>query len=182
MLSRHTPLIVAAAVALGCSETAVAPTAQSGGPMMRASAGRQVVHRVTVGGPDICTGTDGKPGCDANFSLVAIQYADGSVKGEWSDRFSQINGGGGIHVVVNCLSVVGNEAWVSGVGPAHEFGNLWVTRVRDNGKSAKDPADQLSFSDRVGRPSQTLGPIQVCTAQQDNQLFDAPQGQAVVVQ
>ncbi len=183
MLRKHIPLIVAAAFALGCSETAVAPTAQSGGPTLQASASRKVDHRATVGGPDICTGTGGQPGCDANFSLVAIQYADGSVRGEWTDRFSQVNGGGGVHVVVNCLSVVGTEAWVSGVGPAHNFGNLWVTRVRDNGKSAKDPTDQISFSDQVGRFSPRLGTtIQDCNGRQDNQLFDAPQGQAVVVQ
>jgi hypothetical protein len=50
---------------------------------------------------------------DANFSLVAIQYGDGHASGQWTDQFGQ--GQGGIHVEVNCVFVVGNQAWISGI-------------------------------------------------------------------
>jgi hypothetical protein len=180
MFSHRVPIVLATVVAFGCSEGAVAPTAESDGPTLQAGVGR-VVHRATVGGPDICSGTGGAPGCDANFSLVALQYSDGSVSGQWHDQFSQPFGG--IHVTVNCLVVVGNDAWVSGVGPEHEFGNEWVARVRDNGKSANDPVDQLSFTLPVGLFSGRLGEVlEDCNGTQDIRLFDAPQGQTVVVQ
>ena len=47
-----------------------------------------VVHHVTAGGPDACVffGFE-HPGCDGNFSLVAHEYADGSVSGQYTDRF-----------------------------------------------------------------------------------------------
>ncbi|MBI4502881.1 MAG: hypothetical protein HY700_17175 [Gemmatimonadetes bacterium] len=174
MFTSRNLIIPLTLAAFGCSERAAAPTAA---PMLQASVG-SVFHRVTAGGPDICAGTGGAPGCDANFSLVALQ-GTGGVTGQWTDRFSQENGGGGIHVTINCISVNGNQAWVSGVGPTHAFGNEWVTRVVDNGTSAHDPADQLSFSIRVGvRPSGFE--VFDCNAQQDLPLFDAPQGQVVV--
>ncbi|MGI0015247.1 MAG: hypothetical protein ACREBU_17670, partial [Nitrososphaera sp.] len=60
-----------------------------------------VVHHVSVGSPDACEAFGLPPGCDANFSLVANMYADGSVSGEWQDTFAGGGGGvGGIHVAV----------------------------------------------------------------------------------
>ena len=53
------------------------------------ASGPSVVHRVTAGGPDSCTGHDDKPGCDGNLSLVATQYADGTASGQYTDRFSR---------------------------------------------------------------------------------------------
>ncbi len=142
-----------------------------------ASASR-VVHRVTVGGPDLCEALLLKPGCDANFSLVALERADGSVKGQYHDQFS-FGGleGYGIHVAVDCLNVVGNQAWVSGVitharFPGDIVGLDVVTRVEDNGRSANDPADRISFS---------LFPATVdCTAAPDLPLYSVPQGQVRV--
>lgn len=50
----------------------LAPAALARGP---------VVHHVNAGGPDACIFFGfAHPGCDANFSLVANAYADGSVK------------------------------------------------------------------------------------------------------
>jgi hypothetical protein len=181
MRFKHLPIFLAAAIASGCSDGAVAPTAETDGLAIQASVGG-VIHRATVGGPDICSGTGGSPGCDANFSLVALQFSDGSVSGQWHDQFSQANGGGGIHVTINCLAVVGNEAWVSGVGPEHPWGNEWVTRVRDNGVTANDPADQIGLTVPVGQPNPRLsgGIRQNCSATQDLRTFDAPEGQVVV--
>lgn len=174
----HTPIILAAAVAVGCAEGAVAPNT-SDSPTLQAGVG-SVAHRVTVGGPDVCTGLGLPTGCDANFSLVALQFSDGSVSGQWHDVTPPSRS---VHVTVNCLVVAGNEAWVSGVGPEHDFGNEWVARVRDNGRSANDPADQISLTRPVGIFSGVLGEVvEDCNGMQAFPLFDAPQGQTVVVQ
>jgi hypothetical protein len=146
-----------------------------------AAAGGPITHRVSVGGPDFCAEWGTSPGCDKNFSLVAIQYADGSVSGQWTDQWG--GGTGGFHAEINCLSIEGNDAWVSGVitkgvlrnpdtGEKLDVAGWTVsTRVRDNGTSANDPADQISLSFPYG----------ICTEQPEYPLFQAPQGQSVVV-
>jgi hypothetical protein len=152
MFSTRIPIIIAAAVVLGCSESAVAPIAQSDFPTLQASVGSQVVHRATAGGPDLCAAFGAKPGCDANYSLHALERADGSVTGQYHDQFAQFPGfgGNGFHAAVNCLNVIGNQAWVSGVVTQSRIPGLVgldvVTTVVDNGRSANDPADQISFS------------------------------------
>jgi hypothetical protein len=136
-----------------------------------------VVHNVTVGTPDACVALGFEhPGCDANFSLVANQYADGEVSGQYTDRFAN---GDGFHAVVDCLVVVGNDAWISGVITHGRIGDIdlagleVLTRVRDNGTSRNDPADQISFSFiDTDLPD--------CTEQTDLQLLDAPEGQVKV--
>jgi hypothetical protein len=136
-----------------------------------------LVHHVTAGGPDACIALGFEhPGCDANFSLVANQYADGSVSGQYTDRFAN---GDGFHAVVDCLVVIGNDAWISGVITQGSFdgfdlaGLEVLTRVRDNGTSQNDPADQisLSFIDTE---------LPDCTEQPDLPLQDAPEGQVIV--
>jgi hypothetical protein len=56
----------------------------------------------------------------------------------------------GIHVAVNCLNVIGNQAWVSGVITQSRNPGLVgldaLAEVIDNASSANDPADQISFS------------------------------------
>jgi hypothetical protein len=105
-----------------------------------------VIHKVSVGGAD----QDAVDHTDANFSITAVQHADGTVTGQWSDQFGQ--GQGGIHAQVNCLAVEGNTAWISGiitsgtVNGVDVTGFPVITEVQDNGKSANDPPDQISFS------------------------------------
>jgi hypothetical protein len=114
------------------------------------------------------------PGTDANFSLIAIQYADGTVSGEWSDQFG--HGDGGLHVAVDCLEVVGNQAWISGViTHSPDPGLVGVpaaTRVVDNGTSANDPPDEISFT-RIGAPFD-------CHAQRQMLLFPLSGGEVKV--
>jgi hypothetical protein len=136
-----------------------------------------VQHHVSVGSPDACIAFGFEhPGCDGNFSLVANQYADGSVSGQYSDRFAN---GNGFHADVDCLVVSGNDAWISGVITQGRFDGIdlagleVLTRVRDNGTSANDPPDQISFSfiDTV---------LPDCTEQPDLPLLDTPQGQVTI--
>jgi hypothetical protein len=142
-----------------------------------------VVHRVSVGSPDACLALVGAthPGCDGNFSFTAIEYADGSVSGQYTDRFAN---GDGFHAVIDCLVVDGNRAWVSGVitsgrvtdpdtGEVFDLAGLDVfTSVQDNGTSANDPVDQISFS--------FIGEEIPCTEQENVDLLDAPEGQVTV--
>ncbi len=114
-----------------------------------ASAGG-VAHHVSLGGADICEAMGLPTGCDANFSLVAVEKADGSVRGQWQDTFA--GGLEGIHVAVDCVNVVGNGAVIGGVithgfaGGVDVSGQRALTAVFDNGTSANDPPDQISFS------------------------------------
>ncbi len=141
------PLILVAA----CTEQAVSPVAQPDAPV--ALVGQSpIVHRVSVGGPDICTSLGAGPGCDGNFSLLAIQYANGRVTGQLIDQYGSA---GGLHAVVDCLKVqeipervpVALEAWVGGVvtRPTHQAGHRVIAWMRDNGTSTNDPRpDALS--------------------------------------
>lgn len=141
MFRTRVPIVLAAGFAFGCSEPTATNATQPVGSLLRASAsGGPVVHHVTIGGPDVCTGFGAQPGCDANFSLVASQYADGSVSGQWVDRFSQNFGGGGITVRVTCVAVEGSVAWVGGVitRPESNAGTPAILRARDRGNSATD--------------------------------------------
>jgi hypothetical protein len=162
-------------VSLGCEASAptTPPSSLSArdGPLV-ASNGNGVVHRATVGGHD----ADPFGNTDANFSLVAIEHGDGRMTGEWTDQFGQ--GEGGIHVDVNCLHVVGNNAWVSGIVRHGSFqgvdftGQPAITRVADFGKSRHDPPDAISFS-FIGNPTP-------CTAAPNLPLLPMTDGQVRV--
>ena len=135
-----------------------------------------VVHHVNAGGPDACEaiGFD-HPGCNGNFSVSARVYADGSVSGQYVDRFTR---GDGFHAEIDCVSVVGDDAWVSGVITQGTLNGLDLTglpvatRVRDNGTSANDPPDQIGFS--------IIGDARPCTLHINYQLLAAPDGQVSV--
>ena len=112
-----------------------------------------VVHSVHVGGPDICSGTGGKPGCDMNFSLTANEFSDGDVNGRWTDIVNLGPGTAPFNLVIaiDCLHVVDNQAWMSGVIVGPDFtGARAATSVVDIGVSAKDAPDQSSFTIGVG--------------------------------
>ncbi len=114
-----------------------------------ASAGG-VAHHVSLGGADVCEALGLPTGCDANFSLVAVEKPDGSVRGQWQDTFA--GGLEGLHVAVDCVNVVGNGAVIGGVithgfaGGVDVSGQRALTAVVDNGTSVNDPPDQISFS------------------------------------
>jgi hypothetical protein len=139
------------------------------------ASGPAVAHHVSAGGPDACTGNGARPGCDGNFSLVATQYADGSASGQYIDRFAH---GGGIKGVIDCVRVIGNEAWISGWITSGRFGDNdlaglpFTTLVQDNGTSATQPPDRISTSH--------TGDETPCTEMVPWPLFDAAQGQVVV--
>jgi hypothetical protein len=102
-----------------------------------------ILHRVSVGGPDVCEALGARPGCDANASLIAIQFYDGTIIGEAVDQWG--HGDGGTHAVVDCLAVSDNMAWISGVFTNEgNQGADFAIQVVDNGTSANDPPHRIS--------------------------------------
>jgi hypothetical protein len=140
-----------------------------------AALGSAVIHQVSVGGADVLP----PPGTDASFSLSATQDADGTVRGQWEDTvFGRSVPAIALHVEIDCLVVVGSDAWVSGIiaRPAALAGLRANVRVRDNGTSANDPADQISLS--FFPPA--IDPGVTCQDQPDLPLLDMINGQAKV--
>jgi hypothetical protein len=135
--------------------------------------GSPIVHKVSAGGPDICTAIGGKPGCNGNYSLQAKQRANGKVTGQYTDQFG--HGNGGFHATIDCLYVSGNTAWISGIVKSGTFnkGGRILTEVRDLGKSAKDPPDQISYSYAVAMNFD-------CRTHPALAMFNTPQGQVKV--
>jgi len=154
-ISVTSALLLTGAVVASCSDRP-APL-DNDRPDARFAVG-PVVHHASAGGGDACS----QGGCDANFSLVANQHADGSVSGQWQDTWY---GGTPIHVTLDCLYVTGNEAWVSGVvtGPVYP-GFPVIARVVDNGTSANDTRDQISWL--------LLDSYGGCTAAPDLPIYD----------
>lgn len=134
-------LVSLGVLSVGCgTPDPTAPTANkvTGTPQFASSS--RVVNRASVGSHDFTP-----PGVDANFSLIALLRADGTASGQYNDQFG--HGNGGIHADVDCLRVVGNKAFVGGLITKGPFeGQRVVTEVEDNGTSANDPPDQISFS------------------------------------
>ena len=109
-----------------------------------------IVHRVSVGGADACEALGQPNGCDGNFSMAANEWADGSVKGQWQDTFA--GGGEGVHIAIDCLNVIDNGVVVGGEVTHGNYsgedatGRRAMTAVVDNGTSAKDPLDSISYT------------------------------------
>jgi len=165
----------AAVLVVACNEpSSPAASAAPDGLSASSVASNGVLNRVSVGGSD----QDVTLNTDANFSLVAIRYGDGSVAGQWSDQFGQ--GQGGVQVDINCLVVAGNQAWIggiirsgsTGVGGVDLSGLAALTRVVDNGTSANDAPDAISFT--------FIGLAVQCTARPNLPLFSMTGGQVTV--
>lgn len=136
-----------------------------------------VLHRVTAGGQDGCEAFGQDLGCDGNWSLVAMEFDDGSVTGQLEDRLNGLNG---YHGTVNCLFVSGNQAWIGGVITSEfENGDEFLVTVVDHGNSANDPPDEISFTvtgDPIGFDCVTV----VGIFRALNFIFEVPQGQVKV--
>lgn len=142
-----------------CSQES-APTSPDGfdegtSPSTLSKGGRGVVHHVSAGTNDLDPEIYGSK--DASFSLVANEKYDGSVSGNWVDVVKSENGNEfSVHVSINSMKVVDNYAILTGVvkkgnrGGEDVTGRTALTMVRDNGTSANDPADEISFSIVLG--------------------------------
>ncbi len=91
-----------------------------------------------------------------NFTFHAVQHPDGSVRGSYQIRRTDL--GTAFTVDVTCLSVVGNQAWIAGRiassdQPGVVVGTISYFYAIDNGEGADAPADIVSLArinDREG--------------------------------
>jgi hypothetical protein len=173
-MKRTSPWLIALSVfSVGCgAPDATAPTDNTRLVPPEFASGSRIVHRASVGSHDFTP-----PGVDANFSLIALLRADGTASGQYNDQFG--HGNGGVHVEVDCLAVMGNRAWIGGVAKGDENfeGQRVITEVVDNGKSANDPPDEISFS--VVNPAQ-FGVSEDCRTMPVLPLFPLQDGQVRV--
>lgn len=144
-------------LALACSESPVAPDGSDAPQFVVGDHG--VIQHLTVGSNDLCPALGLAPGCDANFSLVANRWADGTVRGQWQDGFGKGSNGeqlGGVHVSIDCLEIIElpigiytfTVAWVSGIvtkssSPSFSVGEGVITLAVDRGTSANDLFEDL---------------------------------------
>ena len=146
-----------------------------------------IVNFVRAGGSDIedpdIPGSG--PGFDKNYSLLAFKYADGTGSGKLVDRYSG-GGGLGLKADIDCVHVIGNTAWVSGIvtqgqvtdldGNPFDVSGFYVrTRVQDNGDN-NDPAnpDKVAFTQiRSSAPF-------TCANMFTSIFWDMPGGQVTV--
>ena len=153
------------------------------GVMVVGSAGKEnarnsrVLQSVHVGGPDICEEFGLTPGCDANYSGSAVLRADGRVNGQFIDTWP--GGGLGVHWTVDCMYLAGNDVWLSGVvkrGLTPRGTDLAgfpvIVRHRDNGTSANDQNDEVSYQ-QIGNPTP-------CYMAPDLNLFEYVHGQVKI--
>ena len=84
------------------------------------------------------------------FSFNAKLYADGTVKGQWQRVNHRENASESkSHGAVTCLTVDGNQAWLSGIATSGLFseepnnGVFWT--VIDNGQGNSSAVDQMSL-------------------------------------
>ena len=149
----------------------------------------RIVNLVSAGGPDVADPDlpfETGPGVDKNFSLVAIKYGDGTVRGELVDRWGSglLPGTTMLRANIDCLYVEGNTAWVSGVitqglyidetGSVDFTGAYIRTLVQDNGTN-NDPTNP----DRIGFSVMRRTAPWICSEKR-GALFDMPAGQVNV--
>ena len=104
-----------------------------------ASAG-PAVHKASGGG------TVDWPGGRVTYGFNAQVDAAGAAKGEAEFQFRDV--GVKLHVEIDCLTVAGNDAWLSGTirtsDDASLVGQEILWRVEDNGEGPAAPSDRTS--------------------------------------
>jgi len=173
-------LYLVSVLVVSCSEQPTPTEGPAlGGPQFAARG--SIVHRASLGSADACEAYGEPTGCNADFSLTAIEYADGTVTGQWSDPTGRDGHEPG-HVAVDCLIVTGNQAVIGGVVTQSAdpvwIGRRAITKVVDNGTSARDPPDQIGYTILILPGS----PKQDCEDWADSwfRLFQLNNGQVVV--
>jgi hypothetical protein len=161
----------------------------TGGGAAVGAAQSRIVNVVHAGGPDV-QDTDwpgSGPGFDKDYSLIAFKYADGTASGQLNDRWADgvLPGTTALHADINCVHVVGNIAWVSGVITQGTYidpdvtidltGWYVRTRVQDNGRN-NDPDDP----DRIAISQVRSSAPFVCSNMFMSPFLDMPRGQVTV--
>lgn len=123
----------------GCQESTSDPTSVSSNqsPLLKSS------------GPS-ASGQGRISGTDRTFAFNAVTHPDGRVSGQGQLTYTHNGNDVKIHFTINCISVSGNEAIVSGTitnskaFPEYVGGPCWF-KVKDNGEGANAPPDEMTF-------------------------------------
>lgn len=95
------------------------------------------------------------------------KYADGTVDG-WYHMLARGPGGAHVRVRIDCLHVVGNQAWATGTVVAAEgegnIGRPYALRVIDHGEGGNDVPDEVGVVrfveyDCTAEPELSLRPV-----------------------
>lgn len=112
------------------------------------------------------------------FSFTARRHANGVVDGQWQRVRRRDGNASGLtsHGVITCFVIEGDEAWLGGYATHGAYSeppyNYVAWRVRDAGRGARAPADQVSLQS-VGRS----GSAGYCANTPENvELFDIEAG------
>jgi hypothetical protein len=83
---------------------------------------------------------------DISRTINIVKYEDGSVEG-WYHARGRAGAGAHIRARIECLHVVGNQAWASGTVVAaadpNNIGRPYAVRVIDNGEGANSMPDEV---------------------------------------
>jgi hypothetical protein len=136
---------VLAAGVIGCNEGPVEPgsTAAFPAPSIDRSTEEGVIRSVRGNGHLV--GGD----VERTVTFNILEWSDGTVDG-WYHSLKRGPGGAHIRVRVECLHVVGNQAWASGtvvdaVDPDN-IGRPYSMRFLDNGEGANTPPDEIGVA------------------------------------
>jgi len=89
-------------------------------------------------------------GTDRVFAFNAVTHPDGRVSGEGQLTYTHNGNDVKTHITIDCISVSGNEAIMSGTVtnsnalPDFVGGPCWF-KVKDNGEGANAPPDEMTF-------------------------------------
>ena len=132
-------ILLSVAIFSGCKENIsdTSPMSNNQGKLLKGS------------GPS-ATGQGRIAGTDRVFAFNAVTHPDGSVSGQGQLTYTHNGNGVKIHFAVDCLSVSGNEAIVSGTVthskafPDYVGGPCWF-KVEDSGEGSNAPPDSITF-------------------------------------
>lgn len=132
-------ILLSIAVFSGCQENISDPTSVSNtqSPLLKSS------------GPS-ASGQGRIVGTNRVFAFNAVTHPDGSVSGQGQLTYTHNGNDVKIHFTINCISVSGNDAIMSGTVsnskalPGYVGGPCWF-KVKDNGEGANAPPDEITF-------------------------------------
>ena len=148
-------IILSIAIFSGCNENTseTLPVSSDQGSLLKGS------------GPS-ATGQGRFSGTNRVFAFNAVTHPDGSVSGQGQLTYTHNGNDVKIHFAIDCISVSGDEATISGtvtnsnVFPEYVGGPCWF-KVKDNGEGSNASPDEMTFflfctSDDTEDPCTTL--------------------------
>jgi hypothetical protein len=165
-MKRVIPLLLLAAAIAACHDDV--PTVPTDGPQF-SEVGSRPVYQVSGGGSVVRDDPAGPR--RSVYAFSATLDATGKASGQAEVHFTSTPAH--LHIAVTCVTVRGNEAWLSGPvirsdNPHFYLGGVFLWRVQDNGQSGSGPDQISSF---VWNPEQNYPPA-ACLWQPESMTMD----------